>query len=120
MFGNTITLPFPSASKILTRINQDGYSSEYLLRSSTDQYRMLIRHSKVQPSAGRNEQYDRHNVEVVHTVFAAGDVAQYDRKVYFVLECKPGDSAVNIADGLMDYAIATTDAFMTALEAWES
>jgi thioredoxin reductase len=56
----------------------------------------------------------------VHTVFAAGDVAQYDRKLYFVLECKPGDSAVNIADGLMDYAIATTDAFMTALEAWES
>lgn len=53
-------------------------------------------------------------------MFAAGDVPQYDRKVYFVLECKPGDSAIDVADGLFDLAIATSDALLTQLEAWES
>lgn len=120
MLANTITLPLPSGNVILTRINQDGYSSEYLKRNTLDQYRMVVRHSRVNPSAGRSEQYDRHNVEVVHTVFAAGAVPQYDQKVYFVLECKPGDSAIDVADGLFDLAIATSDALMVQLQAWES
>lgn len=120
MLANTLTLPLPSGNVIVTRINQDGYSSEYLKRTSTEQHRLLIRHTRVSPGAGRSEQYDRHNVELVHTVFAAADVPQYDRKVYFVLECKPGDSAINVADGLFDLAIATSDALLTQLEAWES
>lgn len=120
MLANTLTLPLPSGNVIVTRINQDGYSSEYLKRTSTEQHRLLIRHTRVSPGTGRSEQYDRHNVELVHTVFAAGDVPQYDRKVYFVLECKPGDSAINVADGLFDLAIATSDALLTQLEAWES
>lgn len=120
MLANTLTLPLPSGNVVVTRINQDGYSSEYLKRTSTEQHRLVIRHTRVNPSAGRSEAYDRHNVELTHTVFAATDVPQYDRKVYFVLECKPGDSAINVADGLFDLAIATTDALLTQLEAWES
>lgn len=118
--SNTITLPLPSGNVVVTRINDDGYTSEYLKRTSTEQHRLRIRHSTVNPSAGRTGMYDRHNVELVHTVFENGAVPQYDRKVYFVLECKPGDSAINIADGLFDLAIASTDALLTQLEAWES
>jgi hypothetical protein len=120
MLANTITIPSPSGSVVLTRINQDGYSSEYLKRTTTAQWRLLIRHSSVNPSSGRTGVYDRHNVEYTHTVFAVGDVPQYDRKVYFVTECKPGDSAIDAADGLFDLAIATSDALLTSLEAWES
>jgi len=120
MFANTITLPLPSGNVVLTRINQDGYSSEYSFRNATDGYSLKIRHTSVSPNASRSESYDRHNVEFVHTKFAAAGVAQYDRKVYFVTEHKPGDGASDEADGLFDYAVATSDAFLKALEGWES
>lgn len=120
MFANTIVLPLPSGNITLVRINQDGYSSEYYFRNATDGYTLKIRHTRVNASAGRSEAYDRHNVELTHVKFAAADVPQYDRKVYFVTENKPGDSAFDEADGLFDYAIATSDAFLKALDGWES
>jgi hypothetical protein len=120
MFGNTITLPQAGGDKVLTRIKEQDYSSEYLLRETLGEYRMQIRHSKVGATAQRPYEADRHNVQVTHVVYAAGDVPQYERKFYFVLEHKPGDTATNLADALCDLAIATSDAFLVSLQGWES
>jgi hypothetical protein len=120
MLGNTLTLPQAGGDKVLIKINQDSYSSEYLLRATLDEYRVRIRHSKAAANNGRAYEADRHNVEVVQTIFQAGDVPQYERKFYFVIETKPGDTATNLADAVADLMIATSNAFLVSLNGWES
>jgi hypothetical protein len=119
MLGNTLVLPLSSGNVTLIKINQDGYSSEYLFRDATHQYIARIRHTKTKATDTRPS-YDRHNFEVVRTVWAAGAVAEYDQKFYFVIEQLPNDVAVIIGDGVADLAIATSNAFLVSLMAWES
>lgn len=45
-FGSTLTLTVNSVAKVLNRINQDNYGSEYSLLSATDSWNLKIRHSK--------------------------------------------------------------------------
>lgn len=120
MLGNTLTLPQVGGDKVLIKINQDGYSSEYLLRETLGEYRARIRHTKVGPTTQRPYEADRHNFEVVHKVFEAGEVAEYERKFYFVMESKPGDTATNLADAVADLMILTSNAFLVSLNGWES
>jgi hypothetical protein len=119
MLGNTLVLPQVGGDITLTKINQDGYSSEYLFRDTTGQYRAKIRHTVTKATAVRPA-YDRHNCEVVQTIFASGGVAEYERKFYFVIEVKPGDTSVALADAVADLAILTSNAFLKSLLAWES
>lgn len=119
MLGNTLVLPQVGGNITLVKINQDGYSSEYLFRDATSQYRARIRHTKTTATATRPA-YDRHNFEVVQTIFAAGAVAEYERKFYFVLEHLASDTSVALADATADLAIATSNAFLVSLIGWES
>lgn len=118
MLGNTLTIN-DGSSRVLVKINQDNYSSEYLLRISTAEYRAKIRHSRTKATSLRPS-YDRHNFEIVKTVFAAGDVAEYDQKFYFVMEQLASDDIVPLADSICDLAIASTNAFLVSLTGWES
>jgi len=120
MLGNTLTLPQAGGDKVLIKINQDGYSSEYLLRETLGEYRARIRHTKVGANAQHDYVADRHNFEVVQTIFAAGDVPEYERKFYFVIETKPGDVATALADAVADLMILSTNAFLVSLNGWES
>jgi hypothetical protein len=120
MLGDTIVLPQVGGDITLKKINQDAYSSEYLFRDSTSQYRVKVRHTKTNPTPARPLSYDRHNFEAVQTVFAAGEVAEYERKFYFVLEHKPGDTSVALADAVCDKAILTSNALLVSLLGWES
>lgn len=115
MLGNTLTLPLAGGNVVLTKNNQDNYSSEYGLRTPTLVWKALIRHSKVSANG-----YDRHNVEVTRITLKAGDVEEYYSKFYFVLEHKPGDTAVDVADAVADLAIATSNSFLNSLVQWES
>lgn len=117
--ANPLVLPVAGGNITLPKINQDGYSSEYLFRDATHQYRVFIRHSKTKATALRPS-YDRHNVEVVRTVWASGGVPEYDQKFYFVIEQKPADTAVLVGDAVADLMIASSNAFMVSLLAWES
>jgi aminoglycoside phosphotransferase (APT) family kinase protein len=120
MLGDTIVLPQAGGDITCKKINQDGYSSEYLFRDTTSQYRVRIRHTKTNKTTARPVEYDRHNFEVVQTVFAAGDVAEYERKFYFVHEHKPGDTSVALADAVADKVILSSNALLVALLGWES
>lgn len=120
MLGDTLVLPQAGGDITLTKINQDGYSSEYLFRDSTSQYRARVRHTKTNATAARPAAYDRHNFEVVQTIFAAGEVAEYERKFYFVIEHLPSDTSVALADAVCDKAILTSNALLVSLLGWES
>lgn len=120
MLGDTIVLPQVGGNITCKKINQDAYSSEYLFRDATSQYRVKVRHTKTNPTPTRPASYDRHNFEAVQTVFAAGDVAEYERKFYFVIEHKPGDTSVALADAVADLAIASSNALLVSLLGWES
>jgi len=121
MLGNEIVLPQAGGDITLKLVNQDAYSSEYRSQSDgTSQYRVRIRHTKTSPTTARPAAYDRHNFEAVQTIFAAGDVPEYERKFYFVFEHLPKDTSVALADAVCDKAILTADALLVALRGWES
>lgn len=92
MFTDPAAITVNSVPKNLVRINQDRYSSEYLLRTSTEEFRMLIRNS-TRVEKGRGVTVDRHNVQLVHTVFpVAPSTRSYIRKAYVVFENEQGDT----------------------------
>jgi len=119
MLGSTLVLPQAGGDITLVKINQDEYSSEYKFRNSTSMYVAKIRHSNVTKGVDKVK-YDRHNFEVVQTIFAAGAVAEYERKFYFVMENLASDTSVAMADAVADLAIASTNAFLVSLGGWES
>lgn len=114
MFGNTLTLPHADGNIVCVKINQDAYTSEYMFRNATHQVVVKIRHTETKSGQ------DRHNVEVTQTVFATESVAEIVRKVYIVLEQSKSDTDVKLTDALADWLIATADAAVTSLLAWES
>lgn len=71
MFSNTLSVIIGSdAARVLTRINQDSFGSQYRLATATEITEILIRNS-----TGRENGfvYDRHNIELRHTQYAATD-----------------------------------------------
>lgn len=103
-FGSTLTLTVNSVAKVLNRINQDNYGSEYYLRSATEEYRVKIRHSK--ESANKDGKVpDRHNVEVTHTIFATSTVPAIVRQAYLVVRIF-GDDDLTAAGYLLAAAAA--------------
>jgi hypothetical protein len=105
MFADPAVVTINAVAKNLVRINQDGYSSEYLLRSATDEYRLFIRNtSYLDKKLGVS--FDRHNVEIVHTVFATSTTPTIRRKTYTVIENQIGDTLTdprNVALGLFAF-----------------
>lgn len=54
MFANTITITRNAVAYVLSRIKDDGYSSEYFFRDTTQELRLNFRHSydKADPKTG--------------------------------------------------------------------
>lgn len=119
MFGNTLVLTVNSVAKTLTKINQDGYASEYLLRDTLDSFRAKIRHTSV-TKKGAISVTDRHNVEIVHTIYATATVPEIVRKVYLVFEQDKTDTMTFEVKSLCDWLIASTNASIVSLANWES
>jgi isocitrate dehydrogenase len=120
MFSDTITITINSVAKVLNRINQDGYSSEYLLKTSTDQFALRLRNSSYTDKT-RGKVIDRHNVELVQTIYpVAPATVSTVRKYYSVLENEQGDAvtdALNFGLGIVGFQ---TSANLTKLLNWES
>lgn len=119
MFGNTFVLPHADGNVTCVKVNQDSYASEYLYKGTLSEYRIRIRHTKTTASASKPVK-DRHNVEVVQTVYAVDEVPEFERKVYIVLETLPSDSDVKNVDALADWLIATANSNVVSLHGWES
>lgn len=122
-FGSTFTLTFNAVNKVLNRVNQDNYGSEYLLRTSTEEYRMKVRHSKetVKNPDPLTRGMDRHNIEITHTIFATATTPQFIRQAYAVYRVMPGDDLTTVGY-FVDGANATfsTNTVETDLLNWVS
>lgn len=88
--NNTLTITVGSTDKVLTRINQDNYSTQYYLREATQEFTVNIRHSQEALMAD-GTRFDRHNVEVINTVFATEVTPAKTRTCYSVFRNKRND-----------------------------
>lgn len=119
MLGDTFVIPHSSGNITCNKINQDGYSSEYLFRDATHQFVVKVRHSTVNATATLKKR-DRHNVEIVQTVFDADPDLVIVRKSYLVIENYVDDVDIECMDALADWAIATSNSNLDALIGWQS
>lgn len=106
MFADPAVVTINSVAKNLVRINQDKYSSEYMLRSATDEFRLAIRNTTyLDKKLGAT--ISRHNVEIIQTVFPVAPATQsIRRKAYVVIENQDGDTLTdprNVALGLLAF-----------------
>jgi len=67
-FGATLTLTVNSIAKVLNRVNQDNYGSEYSLISATDSWNLKIRHSTDKVDADGVVML-RHNMYLEHITY---------------------------------------------------
>nr|UJQ85793.1 MAG: hypothetical protein 2 [Leviviridae sp.] len=95
MFNETQTVAIDGVNYALTRINNDGYSSEYYLRGSTQEHRIRVRNSTF-TRKGTSMKVDRHSIELTNVIFGAvaGDPPT-TRKAYIVFENEAGDDVVD-------------------------
>lgn len=120
-FPDTITITINAVARILTRVKDDGYSSEYRLRiSGTDEFRLFIRNtSYTDKSSGRL--VDRHAIEFNHVVLpVAPAVVPTVRKVYTVLENQQLDSLVDPVKMAVGFLAFLTEANLTKIVNFES
>lgn len=119
MFADPQTITIGGVAVSLNKINQDGYSSEYLYRSATEEYRLFIRNTSGTNKAMGPVRVDRHNVELRHTIFAvAPSTTNTVRQVYFVINHQVGDTLTGPTaevSGLFAWATASSNANITKL-----
>lgn len=123
MFADPQTVTIAAVGHDLVKINQDQYSSEYLYRTTTLEIRMRIRNTSYLDKK-RNVMIDRHNVELIQTVFpVAPATLSTVRKFYTVLENQQGDTLADpalIAEGVCDWLTASSRANLLKLINFES
>lgn len=122
MYGDSITITLGGTGgtdRVLNKINQDNYSSEYLNRISTDEVRMRVRHTKESPKNGAIA-LDRHNVEITQTIFATLTEPEAIRQFYFVFRATPGDTESEVVDVAEGAVLWADSANLVKLLGWES
>lgn len=120
MFADPLVVTINSVAKNLIRVNQDQYSSEYLLRSTTDEFSARIRHSKY-TSKDTKKLMHRHNVELTHTVYpVAPATVPVVRKAYVVFENEYSDSATDSLNFDNGFVGLLSSGNVTKLLNWES
>lgn len=94
MFGDTVSFSYDSIPVItLSKINQDGYSSEYLFRDSQTELRLKIRHSKESLKPGQSKAIERHNCLLSVTKFATATTSELYADMSYTLRAAPGASS---------------------------
>lgn len=120
-FPDTITFTINAVAKILTRVKDDGYSSEYRLRNANiEEFTALIRNSTyLDKVTGRN--VDRHSVELRHTVYAVAPATiPTIRKSYWVLENQAVDTVIDPTKFALGLVGFLTEPNITKLVNYES
>lgn len=118
MLGDSISITVSGNAKVMKKINQDSYSSEYLLREATGEFRLKIRHS-TEKSQIRGEVMDRHNVELTAVTYGVAPDDGYSIIVSTTLRNPQRIAATDVdalSDGLADWVKANA----TLLAGWES
>lgn len=97
--ANTLTISVNAVNKVLKRINQDQYTTQYYLREATQEFTVNIRHSKESPQKDGTV-FDRHNVELIQTVYATSSAPAYTRVTYVVMRNTRTDDYTQVGYGI--------------------
>lgn len=121
MFADTITITINSVTKVLTRVNQDGYSSEYLLRGTLDEFRLTIRNSQYVDKQRGGRKVDRHTCQLIQTVYpVAPATVGITRKAYNVIENDTVDGVTDPLNFSLGFVGFLTNTNITKMLNWES
>jgi hypothetical protein len=121
MFTDTLTITINAVAKVMVRVNQDGYSSEYRLKEADGEYRLRLRNTSYADKARAGKLVNRHNVELIHTVYPVSPaVYPTIRKTYTVFEDDSGDTLATCAKEVVGLLAFQTEANVTKLQNWES
>lgn len=121
MYADTIVLALTGIGNVtVVKVNQDNFGSEYQFRDATHQVIFRIRHTKVTDKVTKLV-YDRHNVEIVRTVFASvSELNPRYQKTYFVWETLPSDQSQATPGALSAWMQSSSPANLAKLVAYES
>jgi hypothetical protein len=121
MFTDPMVITVNAVAKSMSRINQDSYSSEYLLKETTGEYRVRTRNSTYKDKNRASKQVERHNIEFTYTIYPVSP-ATYPtiRKCYIVFETDTGDDAVLMAKLVIGLEAFLAEAQVTRLLNFES
>lgn len=116
-----ITLNIGGSDQVLAQISESSYSSEYMLRDTTKEYRMKIRHSQEKVAKGAPS-VDRHNVELTVRTFPTDTMPLGSTdQAYIVIRSNPnsnGATAVDIATTLSNFLV--NPGVLEAIVGWQS
>jgi len=118
MFASTLTFTINGDERVLNRINQDGYSSEYYLRLSDRDIRLFIRNSTINDKRRPGVVVEQHNVELVETVYAVSPSPNNVRRCFLTFFVQQGDDIAESGGGpiaLMAWLSASSGAAITSL-----
>lgn len=109
MLADPQTLTVNAVAKNMPRVNQDNNGAEYLLRTTTDELIMTIRHSTGKINSGQSGEV--HVVKVQYTVFATSTAPQYRLQTWLVIQNPNGMDLTLVKNhvlALMAYNTGTT------------
>lgn len=119
-FGSTITLTVNAVPKILNRVNQDNYGSEYSLETALDSWTLLIRHSTDSIDKSTGVTYKRGNVYLTHITFATTLLPLYSETVTWTMRRGKFDGTTQLgyaSKGMLAYLSASSYAVIDDLVA---
>lgn len=123
MLGDTLTVTAGGAggtAYVLSKINQDAYSAEYLVRDATSEVRVKIRHSTESVKNGELYPLERHNLELKLTTFATPTVEEVVRYISYTMRAPANVTGASTGWWAAGISFLMTDAFATQLMEWES
>jgi len=118
MFATPLTITIDGTGHSLTRINQDGYSSEYFTRlAGGGEVRFKIRNVS-QKAKGSTPGNSRHSAELKMTRLEGDTLRTY--QAYFVFTVPEGGDNVHAAKTLVGTLAFGTLANATAMSNWDN
>lgn len=120
MFADTLTITIDGVAKVVTKVNEANYSSEYRLKEATGDFRLSIRHSSYTDKKNGDVPTDRHNIELIHTIYGSAGEPNTVRKNYVVVECPAKDDATAVVKESVGFAGFLTSPNLTKALNWES
>lgn len=116
-FGSTITLTVNSVAKVLNRINQDNYGSEYSLIGALDSWNLKIRHSTDKVDSDGMTML-RHNFYLEHITYPTSTLPMYKESVTATFRCGKYDGNTQVgydAKAVLAYLSASSYAVVDDL-----
>lgn len=119
-FGsNSITITVDESPKVLVRIDNPKYGAQYYLREATQEFTLNVRHSEEAPQKN-GMKFDRHNVELIRSVFATDTKPAITHTSYIVIRNSRDDDYGNVEDDFLALTALTNSAAVKQLLGWIS